>query len=291
MLRCHRLSGLFSSNPPPIAPRTLVPSLVSEFGFAFDMTNGFVLYSKNGNRIYEYPASTVKVMTALLIAELKGDVLANTVTWQNSDDLDSGFSQVGFQNGDVVTWTDLLHGILMVSGGDACQAAARVLGNEALGEPLTSTAGYAKFTEMMNSRALALGCRNTRFTNSHGSEKHNVTARDMAVIAGTCFKNAAIDSLARDLSYTISVTGANARNINLSNTIPTLSISGVKGTKTGSLSGGDYPTTWNLVTLWTAPSGDDIAIVNMSVATSADRYNDTSGMITSLPTDFPYLAS
>ena len=289
MLRCLRLSGLASDNPPPIAPQTITPSLVSEFGFALDMSNGIVLYAKNGSIVYEYPASTVKVMTALLIAELKGDDLAGTVTWQTSDDLDSGFSQVGFQNGDVVTWTDLLHGILMVSGGDACQAAARVIGNEALGAALTSTAGYAKFVEMMNARARGLGCLSTVFANSHGADAHVVTARDMAVIAGTCFRNAVIDALARDLSYTINVTGANARAIGLTNANSALSIAGVAGSKTGSLSGGGYPTTWNLVTLWTSPGGVDVAIVNMGAETSSAGYADTSNMIDTLEDDFPYL--
>lgn len=291
MPRCHRLSGVFNENPAPIAPQTRTPSITSTFGCAIDVTNGRVLYDKGANLGYDYPASIVKIMTVLLVAELKAGSLSETVIWQTSDDLDAGFSQVGFTNGDVVTWTDLLHGMLMVSGGDACQVAARVLGNEDAGNSLTSTAGYARFIEMMNARAEQLGCMTTAFVNAHGAELHVTSARDMARITGECFENAAVDAVARASAYTINVTGANARSINLTNTTPTLSISGVKGVKTGSLSGGIYPTTFNLVTLWTAPSGDNIALCTMGNGNSTDRYNDTSGMISSLPTDFPYLAS
>ena len=289
-LRCNRLSGLFDSNPAPIAPQTKAPpALVSTFGCAIDVTTGRVLYTKAANTVYEYPASTVKMMTMLLVAEMKGAALSSTVTWQASDDLDSGFSQVGFNNGDVVTWNDLLHGMMMVSGGDACQAAARVIGNEALGVPLTSTDGYAKFTEMMNARAKQLGCRNTAFSNAHGAEKHIVTARDMARITGSCFRNAVISALSLDTAYAINITGPNARTINITNTNPMLSVTGVKGSKTGSLSGGAYPTTYSLGTLWTTTGGKDIALYTMFSGTSADRYTDVNAMIAALPTDFPYL--
>lgn len=291
MLGNFAISGLATAAPASTGPATISPAgKDSQFVAAIDITTGRVLYDKAANTVYDYPASTVKMMTVLLVAELKGDALSETVTWQTSDDLDSGFSQVGFNNGDVVTWADLLHGMLMVSGGDACQAAARVLGNEDAGAALTSTGGYARFTEMMNERAVALGCGNSRFSNAHGAELHAVTARDMAVIAAHCFSNATVADLALDTAYTINVTGANARAINLNNGNPLLDDAGVMGSKTGSLSGGSYPTTNSLGTCWQAPNGNIIGLMALNAATSAGRYDDTTEMISSLPTDFPYLA-
>lgn len=289
MLRSLRLSGQFNSAPALPVATTRTPSVSSPFCCAYDITNDRVLYDKDANVVYDFPASTIKVMTCLLVAEIKATSLSDTIAWQTSDDLAAGFSQVGFANGDVVTWTDLLHSMLMVSGGDACQLAARILGNEDAGNAATSTAGYARFNEMMNDRAVDLGCTNARFTNSHGAEYHPVSARDMAVISGACFKNTAIDGLARDTSYAISVTGPSPRTINLSNANSVLSTTGVKGSKTGSLSGGIYPTVFNLVTLWTSTGGVDVAIATFGAGTSTDRYDDTTDMIASLPTDFPYL--
>lgn len=141
MLGALRRTGLYRDNPAPIAPMTKQPAAGSNYVAAIDITNDLVLYAKNAAVVYDYPASTVKVVTMLLLAELKSANMSDTVTWQNSDDLDGGFSQVGFQNGDVITFADLLRGMLYVSGGDAVQAVARVLGNENTGSPLTSTAG------------------------------------------------------------------------------------------------------------------------------------------------------
>lgn len=291
MLGNFAISGLATAAPANTGPAAIVPTgKDSEFVSAYDLTAGRVLYDKAANTIYDYPASTVKIMTILLTAELKGDVLSETVTWQTSDDLDPGFSQVGFGNGDVVTWDDLIHGMLMVSGGDACQAAARVLGNEDAGNALTSTDGYARFVEMMNERAAALGCA-SRFANAHGAELHAVCARDMAVIAATCFSDPTVAELALDTAYTINVTGANARSINLTNGNPLIDDTGVKGSKTGSLSGGIYPTTYSLATLWQAPNGNLIGLMALNSPTSNGRYDDTTEMISSLPTDFPYLAA
>lgn len=290
MLDNFAISGMAASAPANGSPSAIVPSgKESEFCCAIDITAGRVLYDKAANTVYDYPASTVKLMTTLLVAELKGSSLSETVTWQTSDDLDSGFSQVGFGNGDVVTWSDILHGMLMVSGGDACQAAARVLGNEDAGTALSSESGYARFTEMMNQRAKAMGCLNTSFSNAHGAMLHAITARDLAEIAARCFSNPAVAGIALDSAYAINVTGTNARTINLANGNPLIDDAGVKGSKTGSLAGGIYPTTYSLGTCWQAPGGNVIGIVALNSPTSQGRYDDTTEMIASLPTDFPYL--
>lgn len=295
-MRLHRhisISGLYPAGGAAIAPETkAAPAIVnSPYACAIDVTNDWVLYDRAAYLVWPWPASTVKMMTMLLTAELKGGNLSETVTWQTSDDLSSNYSQVGFGNGDVVTWTDLLHGMLLVSGGDACQAAARVLGNEDMGNPLTSTDGYARFTTMMNAKAKALGCDSVAFINAHGADNHSMSAADLARIAGACFSNAVMDAMGRTGSYAINVTGANARTINLSNANPMISATGVIGSKTGSLTGsGDWPSdTYNLGTLWQAPGGQKVAVVNMYGASSAARYDDTTAMIAALPTDFPYL--
>jgi D-alanyl-D-alanine carboxypeptidase len=291
MTSAIRLTGLYPGYPGPIAPQTRqAPTINSEFACAVDIDNGWVLYTKNHMAGYIYPASTVKLMTALLIAELKAGVLdSETVTWQTSDDLAAGFSQVPLTNGDVVTWRDLLHGILLVSGGDAAQAAARVLGNENASRAITSTDGYADFVAMMNARADQLGNFKSAFVDSHGAGAVIFCARDAAVVFGECMKNAVIQSVMANTSYNINVTGANARTIALTNGNVLLGDEGVIGAKTGTYIISGLVDTSNMATLWQAPSGDRVAIFTMNASSSANRLADQRAIIAQLATDFPYL--
>lgn len=289
------LNPLFqNSHVPSFTPSSVLgvktPTLNSELGAAYDLTNQRLLYGKNESVVYEFPASVVKVMTCLLLGETKAANMSDTITWQTSDDIDASFSQVGFANSDVVSWDELLHGMLMVSGGDACQAVARVLGNESASNAIGSTLGYNVFTDMMNQKALDLGCQRALFSNSHGAFMHQISARDLAVIGGACFQNPVVQAMALTTSYTITVTGPSSRSIPLTNGNSLLGNPGVKGSKTGSLSGGIYPTTFSLVTLWTSPSGVDVAIATMASPDTTGRFTDHTNMIASLPTDFPYLS-
>lgn len=287
-----RQSGIYPRRAAQNAPQTKTPpdSVGSLYVCAYDIDNDRVLYDRRATTQFNYPASCVKVMTALLIAESKSAALdSQTVTWQVSDDLSASFSQVGFINGDIVTWRDLLNGILLVSGGDGCQAAARVIGNELAGNALTSTAGYARFTQEMNARAVQLGAVKTNFINAHGADEHVATARDMCVMFGEAFKNSILQDVCNNATYTINVTGANARAINLTQGNSIADDPGVLGTKTGSWVVTGVVTTYNLTTLWQSPSGARVAITTMAAADNATRTADTPAIIAALPTDFPYL--
>lgn len=275
-----------------VAPATREPpTLASRHACAIDIDHGWVLYTKDAQFVTDWPASTVKMMTCLLIAELKASVLdSETVTWQTSDDIDPSFSQIGLANGDIVTWRALLIAGQMASGGDAMQAAARVLGNEDAGNALTSTAGYAAFVEMMNARAAQLGMNRTTFVNSDGRDRHKINARDLAVLAGAAFGNAAVADAAGRTTYGVSVTGPSPRTINLTRTNTFSGDSGVIGSKTGTLIiSGDVVTTYTLGSLWQAPSGDRVALATLGGPTDADRLADNRAMVAALVADFPYL--
>ena len=99
------------------------PGISSDFCYVYDIDNGVALYEKNPTTIAPNSvASTVKLMTALLIVERKGpageDVLASETVEVAVGDLVTGTS-AGLDAGDVLTWEDLLHGILLPSGNDA----------------------------------------------------------------------------------------------------------------------------------------------------------------------------
>ncbi|GMV36123.1 MAG: D-alanyl-D-alanine carboxypeptidase [Fimbriimonadales bacterium] len=137
---------------------------------AIDAASGAVLFEKAAD-VRRYPASTTKIMTALLLLE--------------SCDLDSyvtappdfafvGESSMNLKPGERISVKDLLYCILLRSANDGCQLAAlHVSGSE--------EAFCAKMTE----RARSLGAVNTNFVNPHGlhDDRHYSTARDLALIA------------------------------------------------------------------------------------------------------------
>ena len=79
-----------------------------------------------------------------------------------------------------MTIEDLLYGLMLVSGNDAAEALAEIVGGD-----------RTEFIKMMNDRARRLGCTRTNFTNPSGlfDENHYTTARDMAVISREAMKN------------------------------------------------------------------------------------------------------
>lgn len=117
-----------------------------------------------------YPASTTKIMTALLALEYgKLDEVA-TVSENAVKSLEGTGSVVSLKAGETFTLDELLHILLIPSSNDASNVIAE------------HVAGSTDaFVEKMNARAAALGCENTHFMNPHGlhDEEHYTTAADL----------------------------------------------------------------------------------------------------------------
>lgn len=156
-----------------------------------DAKTGQVLYEQNSDEKL-YPASTTKIMTAILAIE-KGDMnqmmtASRLAVSQYSKDIDKATgghlgigvngSNVGLEDGEQVRLEDLLNVLLIKSANDAANIIA---------ENLAPT--RADFIEMMNKRAVELGATNTNFTNTCGLDvqdghpNHVTSARDMAKFA------------------------------------------------------------------------------------------------------------
>lgn len=122
-----------------------------------------------------YPASTTKIMTALLVLENCED-LSDTVTMQQVDfvDVENGASTSGLQVGETVTVETLLYCLMLPSGNEAANALARYIGGD-----------VESFASMMNARAEELGCVNTHFVNANGlhDDDHYTCAYDLYLIA------------------------------------------------------------------------------------------------------------
>lgn len=135
----------------------------------FDLDTREVLYAKN---IHErlYPASTTKIMTALVALE-NGDLDAQTTVSQEAVTFhESGVSTAKLKAGDVLTLRQLLYALLVVSANDAANVIA---------EQIAGSSG--QFVEMMNEEAAEIGATNTHFTNPNGlhDEEHYTTAYDL----------------------------------------------------------------------------------------------------------------
>ena len=130
----------------------------STYGYAVDLHTLQVLYEKESDQRM-YPASMTKVLTALTaldaIESLDDEV---TITLEMLEGLEDGtYTLAGFLNGEVVTMRDLLYGVLLPSGADACQAfAVSLFGSE------------EAMVEAMNAKAKALGMEDSHFTNTVG---------------------------------------------------------------------------------------------------------------------------
>lgn len=124
-------------------------------------------------------ASTTKIMTALLLSE-QPDLYKTVKVTRQMVSVEG--SSMGLLEGDIVSYRDLLYGMLLSSGNDAANATAYILGG--------SIKGFAK---MMNEKAAELGLKNTSFVTPSGldDENHYTTAFDLALLTSEALKNRA----------------------------------------------------------------------------------------------------
>lgn len=164
--------------------------------FLYDYPNDTLLYSLNADAV-QYPASLVKIMTGLIIAERGNMDDQVTVSQEVLDTLPDGSLDINLQAGEVLTLRDLLFCVLVESANDASVvAAAHVCGS------------IESFVQEMNTYAQKLGCTNTHFVNVHGvhDESQVTTARDMARILSVAAENEIFMEAFSTVNYTVPAT-------------------------------------------------------------------------------------
>lgn len=174
--------------------------LQSKAAIVINLDSGLTLFDYNSDLILE-PASTTKIMTALVVLEQVEDIYNTEVTVSASaiSDLDgTGSSVAGLVAGEVLTVEELLYCLLLPSGNDAALALAYYIGDGDL----------SVFIEMMNDKALELGCLNTNFTNPHGlhDEEHYTTANDLAIITLAAIEYDVFNEIIGTVSYELGAT-------------------------------------------------------------------------------------
>ena len=243
------------------------PAVEAEGAVLMDAATGNVLFSKNGDTKF-YPASITKLMTALLVAENCG--LDDKVTFSATatTNLESGAVSINMVEGDVMTVRQCLYALLLKS--------ANEVGN-ALAEHVAGS--NAKFAEMMNAKAAALGCTNTHFTNPHGlnDTNHYTTPHDMALIARAAFQNDTVKTVASTRTYTLPPTIKNPSGLTVTMGHKMLNPSdsryypGVIGGKTGYTSKAGN-------TLVTAVEKDGVRLIAVVMKSKSTHYTDTKAM-------------
>ena len=149
-----------------------------------DYLSGKILYEKDADRQI-FPASMTKIMTSIIVFDLlkSGELslddkfLVSENAWRLSQ---AGYSSMFIMVGDEITVENLLRGIIVSSGNDACIALAEgIAGTE------------EEFAIMMTEKAKEIGMENTNFSNSSGinAPDNLSTVRDILIMSNYLIKN------------------------------------------------------------------------------------------------------
>lgn len=167
-----------------------------------ELTSGNII-TENKADIKAYPASITKLLTALVALDYFSPTDKITVGSEVSS-IPSDSSRAWISPGDTLTFSDLLHAMLLPSGNDAAVAIAVATGRKAKNDPSLSAGAAEKyFVELMNQKAKELGMTNSNFTNPHGyDDKNNYsTANDLLILGKAAINNEIITSICQKSVY------------------------------------------------------------------------------------------
>lgn len=176
------LSLLMSQAQPAMAQRMATPA---EHAILLDASTGSVLFEKDADSQFP-PSSMSKLMTVYLAFDaikhgtlnLNDQVVVSDDAWRkwnsSTGTIGQGGSTMFLRARDVVTVSDLLRGIIVLSGNDACVVLAEHMAGS-----------HQTFVDWSNAKAIELGLTGSHFKNSVGwpEEGHVMTARDLATLA------------------------------------------------------------------------------------------------------------
>lgn len=158
-----------------------VPKINAEAYILIDYNSGQVLAEENAD-VRRDPASLTKIMTSYIIGQAvksgkinpSDRITIDNDAWATGNPQFKGSSLMFLKPGDNVSVTDLIRGINLQSGNDACVAMANYVAGD-----------QENFVRLMNHYAESLGLKNTYFKNVHGLDVQGQysSARDMAFIS------------------------------------------------------------------------------------------------------------
>lgn len=177
---------VFGYSPPAKAE---IVNIAGEAAVLMEENTHEVLFEKNSNARM-YPASTTKIMTALIALEY-GDPEDIIEVGQEIEWIPKDSSKAGLFVGQEIKLSDLLYGLMLPSGNDAANTIAVHIGKKFEMDPnLSLEDAFKVFIDLMNQRAKEIGADNTHFTNPHGyhDKDHYTTPMDLARITREAMK-------------------------------------------------------------------------------------------------------
>lgn len=172
--------------------------------FLLETNSGKVLYEKNGNQKM-YPASTTKILTALLAIE-HSNLKEKVRVGEEINLLQRDGSKARLKKGESLTMADLLRGLMLPSGNDAALTIAVHIGRKVSGDgSLSVPEALDKFADLMNDRAREAGALGSHFTNPHGyhDANHYTTPHDMGMIAREAMKHDFFREVVKTTKYVL----------------------------------------------------------------------------------------
>lgn len=169
-------------------------NLSGEGAILIDFDSGAVLYEKNMHQKL-YPASTTKIMTAILAIEY--GMMDDIVTVDPEVIGLTKGSHIALDYDEEMSFRDLIYALMTASANDAALA---------LGKHVSGS--LPAFIDLMNEKAKELGAHNTNFVNPNGlhDDNHYTTAYDLSLIAKYAMSNETFREFASKSSYTIEPT-------------------------------------------------------------------------------------
>jgi len=183
---------------------TYSPHVTARAAVLIEANSGNILFEKNSHKPL-YPASTTKVITAILGLEL-GDIEEIAIISRNAANV--GEASIYLRENQQVYLNDLIKGALIKSGNDASYAIGEhIAGNEAI------------FLMIMNKKAAIIGAENTSFHNTNGlpNEKHLSSAHDLALIGRYAMNNELFAQYVQIKEYRLEFVSGEVRNIKNTN--------------------------------------------------------------------------
>lgn len=243
------------------------PSLSAQSVVVIDAKTGIVLFERDP-KVKHFPASTTKLMTALVALEKcspENHVEVGPIVKEGT--------QMGLEKGDKVTVEALLSGMLIASGNDAAYTLA-----------FACSPSYLSFVDSMNRKAKELGMTSTNFENPAGFDGKNQysTAQDLAKLAKVAVANPLISRIVSTKSAVLNdVTGTKTYFVENINELLG-EVEGIEGVKTGQTSGSG-----EILISKTTRGGNTIIIALLS---SSGRFEETKKLIEWTYSNYLWLA-
>ena len=171
-------------------------NLNSEAAILVEISTGRIIYEKNSTKKL-YPASTTKILTAILVIENCN--LDDLVTVRESalNNIPTGYVTCNLRVGEELSVKDLLYALMIPSANDAAYVLAEYVAGS-----------VDNFSVMMNDKAREIGCKTTHFVNPNGihDDSHYSTAYDLYLLANYAMKNETFRNLVAVTEYTLPAT-------------------------------------------------------------------------------------